>query len=49
MSRKASDYGVIAPQDASLAPALTDGGPFMLLFHATSNPDTTTGPRWLRR
>ncbi|AFQ48942.1 lipopolysaccharide heptosyltransferase I [Burkholderia cepacia] len=32
-------YGIVPPQDASLPAAVTDGAPFMLLFHATSNPD----------
>jgi len=32
-------HGIVAPQDANLPAAVTDGGPFMLLFHATSNPD----------
>lgn len=34
-----ADYGIVAPQDAKLPVAVTDGAPFMLLFHATSNPD----------
>ncbi|WP_175894699.1 lipopolysaccharide heptosyltransferase I [Burkholderia cepacia] len=32
-------YGIVPPQDANLPTAVTDGAPFMLLFHATSNPD----------
>lgn len=32
-------YGIVAPQDTSLPAAVSDGAPFMLLFHATSNPD----------
>ncbi|MBN3778052.1 lipopolysaccharide heptosyltransferase I [Burkholderia sp. Ac-20345] len=32
-------YGVVPPQGVSLPAAVTDGAPFMLLFHATSNPD----------
>ncbi|AFJ85245.1 Putative lipopolysaccharide heptosyltransferase I [Burkholderia sp. KJ006] len=34
-----ADHGIVAPQDARLPAALTDGTPFVLLFHATSNPD----------
>nr|WP_249172147.1 lipopolysaccharide heptosyltransferase I [Burkholderia vietnamiensis] len=34
-----ADHGIVAPQDARLPAALTDGAPFVLLFHATSNPD----------
>ncbi|PCE29143.1 lipopolysaccharide heptosyltransferase I [Burkholderia ubonensis] len=34
-----ADYGIVAPQDASLPADVTDGGPFMLMFHATSNDD----------
>ncbi|GBH26171.1 lipopolysaccharide heptosyltransferase I [Burkholderia vietnamiensis] len=34
-----ADHGLVAPQDARLPAALTDGAPFVLLFHATSNPD----------
>ncbi|WP_176300725.1 lipopolysaccharide heptosyltransferase I [Burkholderia vietnamiensis] len=34
-----ADHGIVAPQDARLPAALTDGTPFALLFHATSNPD----------
>lgn len=37
-------HGIVAPQDASLPAAVTDGGPFMLLFHATSNPDKKWPP-----
>jgi heptosyltransferase-1 len=33
------DHGVIAPRDGRLPATLTGGAPFMLLFHATSNPD----------
>ncbi|RAD62288.1 lipopolysaccharide heptosyltransferase I, partial [Burkholderia multivorans] len=35
----AATYGIVAPQHADLPPAVTSGAPFMLLFHATSNPD----------
>nr|WP_249181145.1 lipopolysaccharide heptosyltransferase I [Burkholderia vietnamiensis] len=34
-----ADHGIVAPQDARLPAALTDGTLFVLLFHATSNPD----------
>ena len=32
-------YGIVPPRDVNLPAAVTDGAPFMLLFHATSNPD----------
>ncbi|MEY1592498.1 lipopolysaccharide heptosyltransferase I [Burkholderia sp. Bmkn7] len=32
-------YGIVPPQDVNLPTSVTDGAPFMLLFHATSNPD----------
>ncbi|MBU9548238.1 lipopolysaccharide heptosyltransferase I [Burkholderia multivorans] len=35
----AATYGIVAPQHADLPPAVRSGAPFMLLFHATSNPD----------
>ncbi len=34
-----ADYGIVAPQDVSLPDAVTDGTPFMLMFHATSNDE----------
>lgn len=34
-----ADHGVVAPSDVSLPATVTDGAPFMLLFHATSNVD----------
>ncbi|VWC89022.1 ADP-heptose--LPS heptosyltransferase [Burkholderia aenigmatica] len=33
-----ASYGIVAP-DVSLPPIVTEGAPFMLLFHATSNAD----------
>ncbi|KVU76692.1 lipopolysaccharide heptosyltransferase I [Burkholderia ubonensis] len=35
----AADYGIVAPDDACPPAAVTDDGPFMLMFHATSNDD----------
>ncbi|WP_396333989.1 lipopolysaccharide heptosyltransferase I [Burkholderia anthina] len=40
-------YGIAPPRDANLPRAVTNGAPFMLLFHATSNPDKKWPPdRW---
>lgn len=34
-----ADYGIVTPQGVSLPDAVTDGTPFMLMFHATSNDE----------
>lgn len=35
----AAAYGIVPPQGVNLPAAVADSAPFMLLFHATSNPD----------